>query len=83
MCRGLCEVLTKKPKAFEEEFLHSPPFCEVASGASGKQNKGEARGTFCGKSERSERFPQNVLRIKEVAEGNLGESLISLLSAVI
>jgi hypothetical protein len=41
------------------EFRHNPQFCEVASGASDKQNKGEARGAFCGKSERSERFPQN------------------------
>jgi len=40
MGRGLYEALTKKPKAFEEEFLHNPRLCEVESGASNEHNKG-------------------------------------------
>jgi hypothetical protein len=59
------------------EFRDNPQFCEVASGASDKQNKGEARGAFCGKSERSERFPQNVRDIRSFSgrkwKKNLGE----------
>jgi hypothetical protein len=70
MGRGLCEVLTKKPKAFEEEFLHNPLLAEVTRAeraARGQQEQGAER--------RSPRLiNQNVLRSEKRRKKNLDEA---------
>ena len=57
---GLGEVLTRKPKDFKEEFPYNPHSAKSRALRARSRTKAKPRGTFCGKNERSERFPQNV-----------------------